>query len=357
MAFRKATKEKIKLRMAIVGPSGSGKTYSALAIATSLGNKVAVIDSEGQENSRNPKREKSSAALYCRKFNFDYDLLKTYHPNNYIAKIHEAEEAGYDVIVIDSLTHAWNANEGALDLVAKEQIRSKSSNQFTAWRHVTPLVNALVDTIIASSAHIIVTMRAKEKTIMEVNEKGRSEVKKLGMEAIMREGMEYEFDIVLDLDKQHHNAVVTKTRLDVIDGMVINKPGADFAKILNDWLNDEEEPQAQVKEKKAPTKKATTTPELKPVVPASLAETTEETVNPAPEVEQFISTVYEYLTKKATEDNADAAIEYANEICEVQFQIEDISKLPIEQLPDLKAFMRGPLLESLRKDGLLKAGK
>jgi ABC-type dipeptide/oligopeptide/nickel transport system ATPase component len=356
MAFRKATKEKIKLRMALIGPTGSGKTYSALAIATALGKRVAVIDSEGRENTKDPKKEKSSVALYSRKFDFDFDLLKTYHPNNYIAKIHEAEEAGYDVIVIDSLTHAWNANEGALDLVAKEQIRNKSSNQFTAWRHVTPLVNALVETIIASTAHVIVTMRAKEKTVMEVNEKGRSEVRKLGMEAVMRDGMEYEFDIVLDLDKQH-NAIVSKTRLDVIDGQVINKPGEDFAKTLLDWLNDGEDPGNVKQKNSAPTKKATTTPNVGPVVPASLAQTTEETVNPSPEVQQFVSTVYEYLTKKATDGNAEAAIDYAKEICAVQFQIQDILKLPVEQLPDLKTFMRGPLLESLRKDGLLKAGK
>ena len=44
--FSKATKTKSKLRMALIGPSGSGKTYTALTVATGLGKRVAVIDTE-----------------------------------------------------------------------------------------------------------------------------------------------------------------------------------------------------------------------------------------------------------------------------------------------------------------------
>ena len=36
ITFRKATKKKRKLRLALIGPSGSGKTYSALSIASGL---------------------------------------------------------------------------------------------------------------------------------------------------------------------------------------------------------------------------------------------------------------------------------------------------------------------------------
>ena len=44
--FKKATKAEAKLRMAIAGPSGSGKTYTSLAIATALGQRVALVDTE-----------------------------------------------------------------------------------------------------------------------------------------------------------------------------------------------------------------------------------------------------------------------------------------------------------------------
>jgi len=44
--FKQAIKQEAKLRLAIAGPSGSGKTYTGLSIATHLGGKIAVVDTE-----------------------------------------------------------------------------------------------------------------------------------------------------------------------------------------------------------------------------------------------------------------------------------------------------------------------
>ncbi|SDH82486.1 hypothetical protein SAMN04489735_10711, partial [Aneurinibacillus thermoaerophilus] len=46
MAFTKATKTKSRARIALCGPSGAGKTYTSLRLASGLGEKVAVIDTE-----------------------------------------------------------------------------------------------------------------------------------------------------------------------------------------------------------------------------------------------------------------------------------------------------------------------
>ncbi|SDH85517.1 hypothetical protein SAMN04489735_10851, partial [Aneurinibacillus thermoaerophilus] len=46
MAFVKATKAKSRARIALCGPSGAGKTYTSLRLASGLGEKVAVIDTE-----------------------------------------------------------------------------------------------------------------------------------------------------------------------------------------------------------------------------------------------------------------------------------------------------------------------
>lgn len=94
--FVKATKDKIKIRLAISGASGSGKTYSALAIASHLATPVALIDTE-----------RGSASKYADKFNFDVCELTDFHPIRYIEAIQAAERAGYGTIVIDSLSHAW----------------------------------------------------------------------------------------------------------------------------------------------------------------------------------------------------------------------------------------------------------
>ena len=113
---------------------------------------------------------------------------------------------------------------------------SKNSNQYAAWRNVTPLHNALVGSIIHSACHVIATMRAKEKYVLEANEQGRQTVKKLGMEAIQREGLNFEFDLVGDMDSEH-NLIITKTRIKSFDGDLIKKPGKDVAKRLLDFLN------------------------------------------------------------------------------------------------------------------------
>src|SRR5579883_3228848 len=154
MLFKPATKTKSKLRLALMGPSGSGKTYTALTVAKHLGNKVAVIDSE---------RGSASKCADVLQFDFDTCDLENHSPEVYIKCIKEAENAGYDVIVIDSLSHAWTGKDGALELVDKAAKRSQSGNSYTAWREVTPLHNSLIDAMLQSKCHIVATMRTKQE--------------------------------------------------------------------------------------------------------------------------------------------------------------------------------------------------
>lgn len=237
MAFKKATKAQSRLRMAIDGPSGAGKTWTALAIATSLvpGGKVALLDTE-----------RGSASKYAHRFDFDVDEIDEYAPQRYVAKIREAEEAGYDVMIIDSLSHAWFGKGGALDMVNAAEKRQKSANSYTAWREVTPEHNKLVDAILQSKMHVIVTMRAKTEYVMEEDKNGKKVPRKVGMAPVQRDGMEYEFDVVADMDWDH-NMVVSKTRCDDLDEKVFRKPGADVAAILRSWLTDGAPPPQNVK--------------------------------------------------------------------------------------------------------------
>lgn len=229
LMFKPATKSKAKLRMALFGPSGAGKTFTALKIATSMG-KTALIDTE-----------RGSASKYATDFSFDVVELQTFSPQNFIDGIHAAAEAGYEVLVIDSLSHAWNAAGGILEMVDKAAKRSQSGNSFAAWRDVTPLHNALIDAILTSPLHIIVTMRSKTEYVMETNEKGKQVPRKVGLAPIQREGMEYEFDVCGEMDWDN-NLSITKTRCTKLNNEVISKPGRDVAKILTDWLTDGAEP-------------------------------------------------------------------------------------------------------------------
>lgn len=226
-SFAKASKAQSKLRLAVQGPSGSGKTKTSLAIATNLGKRVALIDTEH-----------GSASKYADEFNFDtVSVTKDYHPDNFIRLLHEAAEAGYDVVIGDSLTHFWNGPGGFLELVDDEAKKIRG-NSYAAWKAITPIYNRLVQAILSAPCHVIVTMRAKQDYIQEKDETtGKTKVVKVGMAAEMRDSFAYEADIegLLDMD---HNFIVGKTRCREIDGKVFKKPGKDLADILQRWLSD-----------------------------------------------------------------------------------------------------------------------
>jgi hypothetical protein len=223
--YKKATKYPSKLRMALVGPSGSGKTYSALRVAAAMGSRVALIDTEH-----------GTSRAYAHIFNFDMVELDSFHPLQYVEAIRAAERGGYDVVIIDSLSHAWTGKNGALDLVDKAAKRSKTHSTVTAWRDVTPLHNALVETILQAQIHVIATLRAKTKYVLEQDEKGKAQVKKVGLEAVQREGLEYELDVVADLDIDN-NLIISKARCPELNRRVFHEAGEELAAILIQWLS------------------------------------------------------------------------------------------------------------------------
>ncbi len=230
MSFKQATRTQARARIALVGPSGAGKTYSALRIARGLAGpdgRVAVIDTEH-----------GSASKYAGTVT-DFDVLELdeHSPDTYVKAILAAEAAGYDVVVIDSLSHAWSGRGGALELVDEAAARSKSSNSFAAWRLVTPKHNRLIDAIVGCKCHVVATMRAKTAYVLEQGKNGKTAPRKVGLEAVQRDGMEYEFDIVADIDLEH-NLVVSKTRMAGIDAAVIPMPDEDFGRRVGEWLSD-----------------------------------------------------------------------------------------------------------------------
>jgi len=226
--FEKATKKQSRLRLALVGPSGSGKTYSALAIASGLGSRIAVVDTE-----------RGSASKYAGIFkSFDTLQLETFHPQRYVDAIHEAEKAGYEILIIDSLSHAWIGREGALDLVDAAARRSKTGNSFNAWRDVTPLQNALIDAILGAKLHVIATMRSKQEYVLEKDDRtGKMVPRKVGLAPVQREGVEFEFDVVGEMSPDNV-LTITKSRCPELSGTAVREPGAEFAAVLARWLSD-----------------------------------------------------------------------------------------------------------------------
>ena len=138
------------MRLALAGASGSGKTYSSLLIAygmTGDWSKIAVIDSEN-----------CSADLYAHLGGYQVLTLENYAHETYIEAIGICEQAGAEVIIIDSISHCWDY---LLDFHANLQ-----GNSFANWAKVTPRQNAFIQRILTSSAHVICTMRSKQDYVL-----------------------------------------------------------------------------------------------------------------------------------------------------------------------------------------------
>ncbi|MEX9580548.1 ATP-binding protein [Providencia rettgeri] len=228
MKFAKALRKKAKLRLALTGPSGSGKTYGALEIAKGLGGKTAVIDTE-----------KGSASLYSDRFNFDVlELDPPFTPERFIEAIGAAQDAGYDNLIIDSITHEWSGSGGCLELLdglAKAKYRG---NTWSAWSEITPRHNAFLDAILRSDLHIIATMRSKTETAQVDKGNGKKGVDKLGMKSEQRDGVEYEFTTVLDLNHETHTAMASKDRTGLFSNAEVTQLNESTGKKLMNWLND-----------------------------------------------------------------------------------------------------------------------
>lgn len=230
MQFVKAQRSRAYLKIAITGPSGSGKTYGALKLAFGLApnGKVAVIDTEN-----------NSASLYSDLGNYDVLALDPpYTTTRYIEAVKTAVAAGYDVLVIDSLSHEWNGEGGILS--RKEQVDARGGNSFTNWAPFTKEHEAFKASINDAPIHVIATMRSKQDYVLQTSD-GKAAPKKVGLAPIQREGMEYEFTVVFDV-AVNHEAAVSKDRTGLWDG-IVGKIDESFGRRLADWLNSASAPE------------------------------------------------------------------------------------------------------------------
>lgn len=225
--FKKAERKRSYVKIALCGVSGSGKTYSALLMAQGLGEKIAMIDTEN-----------GSGELYSDLCEYDVaQLVPPFSPNKFISAIKEAEDAGYGVLIIDSLSHAWSGQGGILEMIDKKTAASRTGNSFVAWRDVTPEHNKLVDDILQCQMHVIVTMRSKTAYEMQNDEKGKKTPVKVGLAPIQREGMEYEFTLVFNIEREKHYALVSKDRTGLFkDTIDVITPAT--GELIQKWIDE-----------------------------------------------------------------------------------------------------------------------
>lgn len=228
MQFVKASKEGLKARLALAGPAGSGKTWTGLLVATEFarrdGGRIAVIDTE-----------RRSASEYSEDFDFDTLQLTTFHPLTLVEALAASAEAGYGVVMVDSLSHFWEGEGGMLTVVDNAAKRDGGGNSFAGWKTARPMELRMLNALLAYPGHVIVCMRTKTEYVVEDNARGKKAPRKVGLKPIQRDGIEYEFQVVGDLN--HDNElIISKTRVASLGGQVISKPGAEFAETILDWL-------------------------------------------------------------------------------------------------------------------------
>ena len=220
--FKKATKAQAKARIALFGASGSGKTFSALRIAKGLGEKIAVIDSE-----------RGSASKYSDRFEFDAADLQDKTVEEYVEFI-EMASGTYDVLIIDSLSHAW---ETLKDQVQKIADTSFGGNYWAAWSKGNPMQKRFIDAILDFPGHVIGTMRSATEWTTAKDKNGKTKPMRVGLTPEQGKGIEYEFDMLLELSIEH-TANVIKDRTGKFQDKLIELPGEDLGKQISEWLSD-----------------------------------------------------------------------------------------------------------------------
>lgn len=229
MQLKKAQKKKVKLKVGFSGASGFGKTYSALLMAygvTGDWSKIAVIDTEN-----------GSADLYSDLGEYNTITMDPpYSPERYIEAIKTCEKAGIELVIIDSITHEWDGEGGALEIL------DKLGGRFQDWAKVTPRHRKFIDAILQAPMHIFTTVRRKQDYEMIKNDKGKASVQKSGTKEITREGFEYELTLNFEFVNDKHMVKASKDRT----GLFMNKPEfiitSDTGKQLLEWANSGVDP-------------------------------------------------------------------------------------------------------------------
>ncbi len=220
MELRQSERQQAKIKLGLQGPAGSGKTMSALLLANGLINdwsKVAVIDCEN-----------NSADLYAHLGDYQVlDLEAPFTPERYIEAVNICENAGMQVIIIDSISPEWET--------IVEIHGSMLGNSFSNWGKVLPRHTAFIQKVLQSNCHIIATIRSKQDYVLS-EKNGKMVPEKVGLKGVARENTDFELTLVFEIDIKHQ-ATATKDRTQLF----MDKPSyiisqATGQRILN-WCN------------------------------------------------------------------------------------------------------------------------
>jgi AAA domain len=220
---KRAKRQQLIAAVEIAGPSGAGKTLGGLLIAYGmmkekypdmddydLWGKIGLVDTEHERSL--VYEGMTHQGVKIGEF-WHQPLENDYSVSKYQSCVRALKKAGVEVVIIDSISHAWEGSNGLLDL------QQSKGGSFGAWRDVNPIYNDFIKLVTGEEykIHTISTVRQKQDYQIDRTETGKLEIKKLGLKHVQRDSLEYEFQVVFNVDMEHL-ATVTKDNSGLFEG-------------------------------------------------------------------------------------------------------------------------------------------
>jgi hypothetical protein len=242
--FTKPTSLKAALKLALYGAAGSGKTLTALLLAEGLvrgtGRRVAVLDTEQGTafySQAVPKRTVHPEA-------FDFDVLHTRSVTEAIGAIRSLDPAVHGAVIIDSISHLWDACRNAYNGKTTKQ----GGIPLYAWATIKKPYRDMMNLLLSLRVHVIFCGR---QGIDYGEDEGTGELKQLGFRLRAEGETGYEPDVLVRLESHKANrksaatilAHVEKDRTGILAGSTIEWPTFDkLAKPLLGLLGTKQAP-------------------------------------------------------------------------------------------------------------------
>jgi hypothetical protein len=243
--FRKAKAEQAALKVGFYGPPGSGKTLTSLICGEGLAKltkkRIAYVDTE------------RGTDFYCQAVKertihpeaFDFDAIYTRSITDVLASVRALNPNEHGVIVLDSITHIWEAAQAAY----AGRLTKIGTIPFQAWGKIKKPYKELIAFLLSSPMHVIFCGRQGNE-FEEDEESG--EMKKIGVKMKAEGETPYEPHILIRMEamrdtKQEittHTAFVEKDRTGILSGKLIHNPN--FNNIVKPLLALLGETQAKV---------------------------------------------------------------------------------------------------------------
>lgn len=190
MRFAPAVRENVGLIVGLAGSTGSGKTYSAMVLASGIcgGEPFGVIDTENRR-----------ALHYADQFKFDHlQLEPPFSPERYIEAIKAAGNR-YKCLVVDSMSHSW-AGEGGVSEMQEEEFQrlgGRDQAKLLSWAKPKAAHKRMVGELLRAPCHLILCLRAEEKTKMMKDARGKMVPTNVGWQPICEKNLPFELTVSL----------------------------------------------------------------------------------------------------------------------------------------------------------------